>query len=451
MTTNVNTKTILAALSALLLTGIPLIAEENLRGPWVIQEEVYHIEGRTKPSAVVGAIGKAEGLSFTTREDLELFAQDRARKLENLRSFKKSSVGVEWPEDGESRSAKLVVDIEDGASFVPIPFAFYNSNDGIQLGTIMNAPNLAGTLSNLFVMGLYIAPPDDSDAIQWTNPNFFLLTTVSGIDAGPVSLSLAGTAMRMNGKITRRGEEGVKLSSTALSGTVAATRKLTENLSDTLSVRLAGSPDSEVTEVTDPELLAYGPINLSVRLRNELAYEAFDWKGNLRQGWKASVGAEATRTDPRLADLRDDFKVDAEAAFYKVFGTRFNPGARLYAFANTGDADITAGSQIRGIRNGEIAGNQGVFLRTGLQTKLARLGSSEIHLSPLADLFWARIPGDEDYETDAGAAVGGEILVLFDAVKSLPIKLGFAWDTRPESRVVGGNRLEVDFNFSFSY
>lgn len=437
---------------------LPLTAQDStlltdgVDKTFVIREEKYSITGRTKPASLQSALGEAAGLAFATATELEQFAEDRARKLENLRAFKKSSVTVQWVNrEGETGTADLLVQIEDGTAFVPIPFAFYNSNDGLQAGTILNVPNIAGSLQNLFVVALYIAPPAADESLQWTNPNFILITTLSGIQAGPLSLALAGSATRTKRDIAFRGETGVVTDVTALSGTVSATGKLTETLSNTLSFRLAGSPERKIAEIIDSDLLAYGPIEISTEIRDQFSIEEFDWNGNFRQGWKASVGAGYTRTVTSEAGTRNDVLIDAEAAGYQIVGSVFNPGASVYAFANTGDPLLDPGQRIRGIRNSELAGNMGVFLRTGVQTRIARFKSSEINVAPALDLFWARVPGADDYEDDAGAAVGAEFLFLFDSIKSLPIKLGFAWDCRPESRVAGGKRLEVDFNFSLSY
>ena len=114
-----------------------------------------------------------------------------------------------------------------------------------------------------------------------------------------------------------------------------------------------------------------------------------------------------------------------------------------------GNPELNLGMRTRGVRNGELTGNYGLFARSGVQTRVARFTSTEINVAPALDLFWLRErDSDRNY---VGAAVGGELLFLIDSIKSLPIKLGFSWDCRPESQVIGGKRLEVDFNFSLSY
>lgn len=414
-------------------------------GAFSIRSETYDIKGRTREGALKALLGPAEGASFPNAESLEGFARDRERKLEKLRLFKSSSVTVEWEDE---RTANLVVSVTDGAAVVPIPYAFYNSNDGLQAGTIVNVPNLAGTLQNLFLMGLYTAPPDENDALQWTKPNFLFISSLSGINAGPVTLQFAGTAMRMNRNVEYRGVTGVVTKVTALSGSVGVTRAITDSLSDTVSVRVAGSPASELVSVDDPELLVYGPIDLSVTVKNEATVDSYDWIGNFRDGWKLTAAAGWERSYPRYEGVQDSLTAEAEAAAYRAAGI-FNPGLSVYGFAKWGNPELNLGMRTRGVRNGELTGNYGLFARSGVQTRVARFTSTEINVAPALDLFWLRErDSDRNY---VGAAVGGELLFLIDSIKSLPIKLGFSWDCRPESQVIGGKRLEVDFNFSLSY
>lgn len=464
MTKAASRSTALAFALTLLGWALPLAAEtaETVQDTgdtaYVIKEETFNIRGRTRVEALKKLIGSAEGLGFPDVESLTGYAEQRAKRLEKLRAFKKSSVSVEWlanegeaePNGRQTRFARLVVDIEDGSAFIPIPYAFYNSNDGLQAGTILNVPNLAGTLQNLFVIGLYTAPPDENDMLQWTNPNFMLITTLSGIEAGPVSLSVAGSALRMNRETEYRGVTGVKAKMTALSGTLGITKRFGDNLSNTLSFRVAGSPDNELVSVGDPDLLAYGPIELSATVKNEILFDSYDWIGNFRDGWKASFGLDWERAKPRHAAITDSVTAEAEASVYHAMGS-FNPGITVTAVAKTGNPELTSASRTRGVRNGELAGNYGVFARSGVQTRVARFSAAEIDVSPALDLFWVRDPGAPDYEDDYGVGVGAEVLFLFDAMKSLPVKLGFSWDCRPEERVVGGKRLEVDFSFSLSY
>ncbi len=440
--------TVLLVLALNALAAFAVSAEEAGENPRIaIRNEIYRIDGRTRPEALVSLLGPAEGLEFQDSAALEEYAADRARKLEKLRVFKKSAVRVEWIDD---YLADLVVEIEDGAPVIPIPYAFYNSNDGLQAGSIVNMPNLGGTLRNLFLIGLYTAPPDENDNLRWTEPNFMLFTTVSGIELGPVSLFLGGGATRGKRTVEYRGRTGVEAEVTSLSASGGLTRRFGDRYSDTVSARVAGSPANRLVEASDPDLLAYGPLELSVSVKNTFAVDAFDWVGNFRDGWTASASAGWDRSVPRYDSIRDSFIAEAELAAYRALGP-FNPGFSAYAFAASGLPQLDLGARVRGIRNGEISGNYGAFLRTGVQTRIARFDSAEIDAAPSVDLFWARDPDASDYLDDYGAAVGGEILFLFDAMKSLPVKLGFAWDCRPESRVIGGKRLEVDFSFSLSY
>lgn len=70
---------------------------------------------------------------------------------------------------------------------------------------------------------------------------------------------------------------------------------------------------------------------------------------------------------------------------------------------------------------------------------------------PCLDAAWAFTPDDGERTHDWGLGAGLELLALFDAMKNLPIKLGFAYDLRPESRINGDKAYEIDFSFRLSF
>ncbi len=176
-----------------------------------------------------------------------------------------------------------------------------------------------------------------------------------------------------------------------------------------------------------------------------------DWIGNFRDGIKASVSTSYAVYEPRYADEWDDLMAEVEVAGYYAATDRFNPNFRVYSFVNSGLPQINPAGYIRGIRNTELKGNTGVFVNTGLQTKLFRFGTAELHLTPGVDWAFVHAYEDPDYTTENGFGVGTDLVLVFDAMKTFPIKLGVAYDLRPKYGDDIGNRIEVDFNFSFAY
>lgn len=450
-------KSALRVISALLLITIhhSLPAESGApsTGGFVIRSEAYDISGRTRESVVRVFLGTAEGKTFGTKDALEAFAKARAQKLENLRVFKHSSVTVDYSaEDGSGTPVPVTLrtTIEDGAKFVPIPYAFYNSNDGFMAGMIANAPNLHGSLQNLTVVSLYSAPPDENDALRWADPNFLLLAALSGIRTSHAELGFTASAMRMNVTTENRGVDKAEFEELAgaLSASVAV--EIARSVKNAVKLRVGGSPAHTILSVSDPEYLSYGPIDFFAEAEDSVTRDTINWKGNFREGSKASVKAGYRYAIPTEADATKSLSCGAEIAQYRIAGTRLNPSFRVGAKGNTGDPDLKAGQVTRGIRNSGIKGNAAWYANATLQTKLFRAGHAEFHLAPVVDAIVAYVPDDPDYEWDWGVTAGGELLAFLDNAKSLPIKLGFAYDFRPDSRV-NDKRYEVDFSFSLTY
>ncbi len=450
-------KNVRRVLSALLIIAIyhslPAESETPSTAGFVIRSEAYAISGRTREGIVRAFLGTAEGKTFETKDALETFAKARAQRLENLRIFKRSSVIVDYSAEDSSGNpvpVTLRTTIEDGAKFVPIPYAFYNSNDGFMAGMIVNAPNLQGTLQNLTVVSLYSAPPDENDALRWADPNFMLLAALSGIRAYHAELGLTASAMRTNVTTENRGIEESEFEELAGAFSASVAVQIAESVKNSIKLRVGGSPANTILSVNDPEYLSYGPIDFFAEAEDTVTRDTINWKGNFREGSKASVRAGYRYAIPTEADSTKSLSCGAEFSEYQIAGTRFNPSFRVGAKGNTGNPDLKAAQVARGIRNSGIKGNAVAYANATLQTRLFRAGHAEFHLAPIADAIVAYAPDDPDYEWDWGVTAGGELLVFLDNAKSLPIKLGFAYDFRPDSRV-NDKRYEVDFSFSLTY
>lgn len=442
------------AKTALITLFFALITFQLHAEHYIITNEIFEISGRTRESAVKNEIGSSKGKEFDSRGEVESYVSTQRQKLENIRSFKTSSISVIYPEATENLDqidVTLTVKIEDGSVFLPIPYAFYNSNDGFQGGLIINLPNIGGTLSDMVIVSLYGASPDENNVPQWADPTFMLLTAINNISAGIFNVGASASIMKMNQKIVERGIQGVRSEVFGGSGSLSFEIPITETVSNTTGLRISGAASSTIVSVTNPDLLSYGPIERSLTIQDALEYKNINWEGNFRKGWKASIQGSYTRNNPFEQTKTDDFLGEAEISGFTILNNTFNPSFRLYTFANTGLPLLNVAFYTRGIRNTELKANTGIFLNTGIQTRLFKRGGAELHFTPTVDLMWVHVYKDAYYTDDVGLGIGGDVLLIFDNLKTLPIKLGFAWDTRPANKIGSKERLEVDFSFSFAY
>lgn len=436
------------------------------QGAYRVERQTVNVSGRTKTQALERRIGNATGREFTSREGVEAFAEGLRRKVNNLRSFKKSTVTVVYGNDDAEGTARspdrpipvtIEISVTDGSAFVPIPYAFYNSNEGVMAGLIANAPNVAGSLENLLVMGLYSAPPDQNDMLQWADPNFMTIASWSGIPVGPTEVSLTGTVMKMNRKLERFGVLTGEFNEFMVGLSAKGKCPFTETFSAVGTVRAEKGLSSTISYVNDPSMLAYGPMDGRVIVKGGLLWDTVDWHGNFRSGVKAEPSASWTLSVPTYTAMRGEALFETEATAFALLGERINPSARVYAFALSDIPAADIAKRLRGIRNGEIWATEGVTLNAGTQILVAKGESVEFHLMPYADsgLFHIRknaAVGEGEYRRfDWALSCGMEILLFFDSLKSLPIKVGFGYDLRGEEKNGSGKMYEVDFTFQTTY
>lgn len=414
--------------------------------------ENYAITGRTRQNVIENILGSSVGTEFDSQEAVSLFAADRKRKLDNLRAFKDSSVTILYEEETDGLiPVSLKVSITDGSAFLPFPFAFYNSNQGFLCGAMANVPNVSGTLQNLLFMGLYSAPPNEDNKLQWAEPNFLLVGNWSNIRLNPLLFTLSGSVMRMNRQIEYLGKSQNKFLALILSGRIGAELPITDILSAKTSVRYSYSPKHTIEYVRDESLLPYGPIDSTVGTNLGFTVKSLNWEGNFRRGYKIDVTGGIETTYPSFASQQTSVDGEAEVSVYYLASSRFNPQARLSFFGKSHLPQLDSGFRVRGIRNGELRGNAGVYLNTGLQIQLLKFSSMEIHFTPCFDAVFLYTHNTSTRPYDLGLAAGGELLVFLNSLKSLPMKLGVGFDLRPEDKNGSGNFYEIDFSFNLTF
>lgn len=71
---------------------------------YVITTERFEITGRSRENAVINEIGSSQNKIFNSRTEVENHVADQRQKLENIRSFKKSSISATYAEQAENLS-----------------------------------------------------------------------------------------------------------------------------------------------------------------------------------------------------------------------------------------------------------------------------------------------------------------------------------------------------------
>ncbi len=120
------------------------------QAPLVIGEVVLDIEGKTREHILLQELDLVPyEEQFATLDDLKRRAEERKQFLFNKRIFESVEADV-LPTDDPS-VYRVVFDIVDGSTFLPIPVGKYDSNYGAKLGVKLYDTNLFGLLSNLYI------------------------------------------------------------------------------------------------------------------------------------------------------------------------------------------------------------------------------------------------------------------------------------------------------------
>jgi hypothetical protein len=343
----------------------------------------------------------------------------------------------------------LTVHIKDGTPVLPVPYFLFNSNDGLSAGAIVLLPNAGGSLQGLQVVGIYNAYPDKDNDLQWSNPNFEFNLGWAGFRTGRFTFSAMLQAIRTNEQIVDRGETYLLAQSLKFTTGVRGTYRIFDTLKNTFGVSITGTPQTETIQVIDPHYYLYGQQKMNVQLGNTLTYDKVNWQGNFRQGINSNLAITEDLNWPYYADFWGSFGAQADIAGYHILNSFLNPSARISLVYGSNHALLKMGKPTRGIIDTELTGNLGVFVNTGLQIKLFRIGKTEFHLTPTADFAFVYATDGHPDPAATGFGVGAEFTIMDDRIRGFPIKLGAGYDLRPG--IENARRLEVDINFQLFY
>jgi hypothetical protein len=441
----------------------PLFADSYL----IVEEELV-ISGRTRPEAVRRIFPDAAGSVFSSRAELDGFIEERDNLLEDTRQFESVEItarfGEPEPEEpagdgagGRRVPVALTVAITDGAAFIPIPFAIYNSNAGFMSGLFVNMPNFMGRFQHMMAIAQYNAYPDSRDELQWLNPNYEFGVVWSGIRAGDFRFDFAAFFGKNNNPTEVNDETMIKTRALTYSFSASAGYEITRHIANRVSLGVSGAEGQEILEELNPAYRVYNPVRIAIRASDTVSYTDIAWEENFRKGISAALSVGDRYYMPYFERPWNQVTVSASFAAFGIF-KQVNPTARISAEYATGNPALNMADGVRGVRDARFAATGAVYLNTGVQCKLFRAGQTEIHINPLIDaaLFFGTASGDArhkpeaEHPVEAACGIGAEFIIFNDRMKSMPIKLGVAYGIYPVNGTFS-KRFEIDLNFTFTY
>ena len=155
----------------------------------VIDSYIFDIPGKSWESVVRRHIIPDKGdESFATVEQLEEALEEKRRSLFNMRIFNEVSYSYTLIDaDADYYYYEASYYIDDAITFLPIPYAKYDSNYGVRGGFRIYERNLLGSFSDLFFYAM-VTQVDHS----WDTVDFRSSLTIDDIPLGESTLDIMG-------------------------------------------------------------------------------------------------------------------------------------------------------------------------------------------------------------------------------------------------------------------
>lgn len=469
----------------------------------IITAVEYHITGRTREFALRSVLDVEPGLTFSSMAELEDFLADQNQLLINQRPLADSAVEYRVEELTDGRMlVRVDVYTVDSWNIIAVPFARYNSDDGLQLSLRGRDYNAMGTLERVAfdidwnpdypAGGLF--DTDRFDVfMRWTVPfewqgyewrwgfgaslalidgaeNQYALSNQFGMTF-PWIWNLDWTVSYLQDLDFRGGnaDDRYWLTSGA---------RLETSVETPWQLPLVGVVDYEpavtLRQPYSTERLSPQRRGTELAFAHRLVAGRVDWIENFRRGTRASVSNRNAVNFYRVFDGTEnehmnpvDSIVDAELAGYGAYrqGSRVPLGvsARIGSFiqpARFADQPTAISTRVRGIRrrvDGEeqLRGEYGGYANVDFAARVFRIPQfAEGQLGVFLDIgaaqrFAAGGLEPEDFQFGAGIELVG--FPLFSRALYMRASLGFDLRAVVEDETARSGRREIFIGLDHHY
>ncbi len=344
--------------------------------PYRIAEVQYETDGPTSHKALEKDLQWDYQRTFQTQEDLEEYIYRQEQWLIGKQVFKEVTITTqeEAPEEGTT-PLKVTVTIEEGWTFIGIPYYSYNQNFGNILGVSINYKNVKGTLTDTRLRVSY-SPLISIISLQWAN-----------IKAGPYDLGVnflqLWETLRTSDDF---GNLDLQYSQVMTRLMVDLRIPLTRNRSFFYTprpiIRGIYGYNFEINN-TEFDNEYYSQQGLATGYNHTLEWDRVEWQGRLRKGQLLSVEHQ----------IEYDWKAQKAVTWIEAEGILFfnftflGYNTRLSGFYYYNDFRKSAADRIRGILDYQMSGKRGFFWNNSLPIPIASFKIiGDVQLSPTFDM-----------------------------------------------------------------
>jgi hypothetical protein len=406
----------------------------------------FEIAGMTGAEALRKAVRLSEGLEFPSAEALGAYLSQKRQEMLNLRVFK----SVELSEriigmEGDRVLHEALFAVADSFTFIPIPYAVYDSNSGLEAGAELTYDNAFGTLTNWY-LNPYVRMHDrDGNYGVWAwkvNPR------VSNLWIGKAALTFdldqerVETQMKEEGAISA--DYSYYLSAIGLSAELDLGGDWTYTVAPRFEARY-GFVDYLGNGNFSRDRFTY-------RLTQDLEVGKVDWIGNFRKGANAKLEHVVNLLD-RDGELALVNELSLASSWYLLLLPGMNYYGRARAVYDFNAEARNLGGDLRGINDNDIAGIGGAFASQTIGIDVLRWkGVLDLQLHPFLDAGIAA-PHDRafDAKTDFKVGTGADVALFIDAVSNLVLRATFGVDLLSAGAAEAVDKMEIIVTTNLSY
>ncbi len=422
---------------------------------FVIRELEYKIDGKTRENVLSNYLDIKSGDSFASENDLQLYLDDKLQLINNQRSLAGGEIKTTYTKDSQNPGRSFVdleVNVRDTWNYILLPYAKYDSNEGITISLKGRNYNFLGSMETLKLNLDYLLT-NDIESEYSLNGGFDLPFYLWGFNwkfgfdenltLSQLQLFQAYTKTSISVDIPLN-----KLIWQASVNQEYYLNKDGETDADGYYLRNAASFCSSIPTGLNLPLL--GELSYSPGIRTSYAYKPFDnlsedrrgfeigvingviagrinWQGNFRDGAAFSFDQDLRYNFTRGLWLSN---LDTEFQFHKTFDWGgFSSRIKGFYLYNSTDTDI--GEPIRGILNSRLDGNAAVFVNLDLPVKMWIWFLErwfEGHISPFFDYALVK-PENGNFSLNEGWYSGGlEGFVFLKAARAIYLRMSLGVD-----------------------
>jgi len=422
---------------------------------YIIRDVEYTIDGNTRKSVLVHYLEINSGESFATEEALDAYITDKLQLIKNQRTLSEGTItpSLEPADDGSGRIfVDLSVQVSDTWNYIVLPYAKYDSNEGLLLSLRGRNYNFLGGMEELsvdldytrtrleeneYALNSSFAIPFYLWGYEWTfdfsedlaiipdEPTNFETDLELSVDL-PTDWLTWQASISQEYYLNEDGEEdpdgwymktrGRFGSSIPLGFELPGFNEVT--YSPALITSIAYKPGDTLSE----DRRGY-----SLGAEHEIASGRIDWMGNFRNGAEISLSQDARWNFSRDRWFSD---LDAEFQGHKSFGF-MGFSSRFIGFYRYGGEVDDAGDEIRGILDRRIVGDAGFYANFDFPVKMWIWFLDkwfEGHISPFFDYALVSPKGEGLDFSDAWYGVGVEGFAFAKFARSIYLRMSLGLD-----------------------